>query len=104
MKARYLFPTFLVTVLLLPGCTTGFLYTHTVQPLDTDHARTQAVQTSHQGDVKYFQYYVSVTWDSNAIGDIAREKGMETIHYADLERISILGGLWQQFIVHVYGD
>ena len=104
MNARLFIPTFLVMALFLSGCTTGLIYTHTVRPLDINHTRTQAVQKSQRGDVKHIQYYVSVTWDSNAIGDIAKKNGIETIHYADLEKISVLGGLWRQFIVHVYGE
>ena len=33
---------------------------------------------------------------------IAKENGIETIYYADLETLSILG-IWNQYTVHVYG-
>lgn len=103
MNARLLIPTFLVMALFLSGCTTGLIYTHKVRPLDINHTRTQAVQESQRGDIKHIQYIVSVTWDSNAIGDIARKNGIKMIHYADLETIRVLS-FWRQFIVHVYGE
>lgn len=90
--------------LVLSGCGAGLIYTHTVEPPDLNQRRTQAVQSGGQGDIRHIQYYVSVTWNSNGIGEIAPKNGIKTIYYADLEQISILGGLWRQFIVHVYGE
>jgi uncharacterized membrane protein len=89
-------------VLLISGCAKGLIYSHTVRPLDINHHQTPVIQKSKQGNIKHIQYYVSVTWDSNAIGDIATENGLETVYYADLEVLSVLG-VWRQFIVHVYG-
>ena len=100
---RYLSASLALT-LLLTGCGgVGVLYRHTVEPLDINHNRTEAVQSSEQGDVKHYKIYVSIMWDSNAIGDIAKKHGMKTIHYADLERLSVFFGLWNQYTVHVYG-
>ena len=94
----------LVMTLLLTGCGgVGLVYTHTVEPLDINQNRTEAVQSSEQGDIKHIQYGVGVMWNSNAIGDIAKKHGMKTIHYADLERLSVLG-VWHQYTVHVYGQ
>lgn len=90
-------------ILFLTGCGTGLVYTHTVEPLDINHKRTQGVQSSEEGDVKHIQYSVSARWASNAIGDIAKKHGMKTIHYADIERLSVLG-IWSQNTVHVYGQ
>jgi hypothetical protein len=90
-------------VLLFSGCARGLIYTHTVRPLDINHHQTPVIQKSEQGDIKHIQYhFVSFTWDSNAIGDIARENGLEMVYYADLEVLSVFG-IWRQFIVHVYG-
>ena len=55
-----------------------------------------------QGDIKHISYYVDVMWDSNAIGDIAKKHGIETIYYADIETLSVLT-IWNQYTVHVYG-
>jgi len=46
---------------------------------------------------------VDVLSDSNAIGDIAKQNGIETVYFADLETMSILI-IWNQYTVHVYGQ
>jgi len=89
--------------LLLCGCTNGLIYTHTISPLDTNMDRTPAAAKTGAGNVKHLQYYVSVTWDSNGIGTIARENGIDTIYFADIETRSLFFGLWRQFTVHIYG-
>ena len=47
---------------------------------------------------------ISVEWDSRAIADAARKAGLETVYFADMKQISILGGLWRQQIVCVSGE
>jgi len=47
--------------------------------------------------------YSGVAGDSNAIGDIARKNGINTLYYADLETLSVLT-IWRQYTVHVYGQ
>ena len=103
MKTTHLLAAVMASILLLSGCSTGLLYTHTTRPLDLHLDRTRVIETGHQGDVKHIQYQVSVTWDSNAIGDIAKKNGLEMVYYADLEILSVLG-LWSRFTVHVYGE
>ncbi len=97
---------FLFVVLLivsLTGCGMGLLYTHTISPLDLNSNQTPLVIESEEGDVKHLSYsLVDVQWDSNAIGDIARENGIETVYFADIEFFSILG-IWTQDTVHIYG-
>lgn len=83
---------------LLSGC----LYSHTVRPLTTNLNGAPVVETSARADVKEFDYYVRVVWDSNGIGDIGRRNGFEEVYYADLETLRILG-IWKQRWVHVYG-
>ena len=39
---------------------------------------------------------------SKHFGEIAKEHGFETVYYADLETLSVLG-VWTQQYVHVYG-
>ncbi len=54
--------------------------------------------------MKQIQFqYVSILWDDNAIGEIAKRGGIETIHYADLETRSYILGFWTRHTVHVYG-
>lgn len=84
--------------LLLTGC----IYSHTVAPLMTDFAETPAGNGGGSGDIKTVTFYVSVEWDKNGIGTIAKKHGIEEIYYADIETISVLG-YWTQKRVHVYG-
>lgn len=89
--------------LLLAGCSTGLIYTHTVQPLTLDMHRTSVLQGSAQGDIKHIQFWqAGIAWDSAAIGEVARKNGMQEVHMADLETLSVLG-VWHQYTVHVYG-
>ncbi len=56
------------------------------------------------GDKNELQFrYVTVSWGDNAIGEVAKKAGFQTIHYADIERWSILFGIWSRNIVRIYG-
>ena len=94
-------------VLALFACATpalsGCVYTHTVKPLTTDFHDTPVVSDKGRGDTKQVDYYVRLTWSSNAIGQIAKENGFEEVYYADLETLQILG-IWTQEWAHVYGS
>jgi hypothetical protein len=83
---------------------TGFFYTHTVKPLTVDMRNTRSEGLKRgSGDIKNIEvYYVRVEWNNNSIGDIAKEHGIGTILFADVERLSVLG-IWRQHIVHIYG-
>ncbi len=105
MKQLYLCMTMLVAIFFLTGCgsTRGLLYTHIKTPLDTNMSQTPSGLNNAKGDIKHLTIYnVSVLWDSNAIGDIAKKNGMESVYYADLEEFNILG-VWKQYTVHIYG-
>ena len=80
----------------------GRIYTHKVEPLHSNFSETLNQRIHGDSDIKHLEYYVDIRWSSNAIGDIAKENGIETIYYADLETLSILG-IWNQYTVHVYG-
>lgn len=80
----------------------GLIYTHIIFPLDVNLDEDQFVRRPEKGDVKHIQYYIEVMWDSNAIGDIAKENGIEQVYYADLEVLNVLG-IWRQYTVHIYG-
>jgi hypothetical protein len=34
---------------------------------------------------------------------LIRKNGIETVYYADIEKLRVLFGIWQEDIVHVYG-
>jgi len=100
----------LLAALALGGCISGAIYQNTIEPLDTNFDRTQVFSERPDrgdGEVKHLALPIAYArlhflWDSNAIGDIARRNGLETVHYADLERLNVLG-VWRTYKVHVYG-
>lgn len=90
---------------ILTGCSPyGYVYHHTTQPLDTSMDQTPTMFGDPQeGDIKHFSYnVVDLSIGSNGIGEIARTRGIETIYFADIETLRILG-IWEQTFVHVYG-
>ncbi len=84
--------------LALSGC----IYAHTVEPLMTDFSATQAGDGVSSGDIKTVTFYVSVEWDKNGIGSIAKKHGIDEIYYADIETVSVLM-YWRQQRVRIYG-
>lgn len=98
LRPKPLFIPLLFFCLVLNGC----IYSHTVEPLMTDFDGTSAEEARSSGDVKTVTFYVSVEWDVNGIGAIARRQGIEQIDYADIETTSVLS-YWRQQKVHVYG-
>jgi hypothetical protein len=96
--------------LLLAGCSNGVLfssglYSHTVEPLTFNRNPTEVERSLQQanGDISHIQFRVAVVWGTNGIGDVARKNGIETVYYADIEKLRVLFGIWQEDIVHVYG-
>jgi hypothetical protein len=105
MKPLAIFLFTALLALLLTGCGMGIIYTHTVRPLTPDAHKTPLVTTEKEGGIKHLVLFsgpLSVAWDSNAIGDIARKNGLNEIFFADLETLRVLG-VWNQYTVHVYG-
>lgn len=96
-----------LSLLSLTGCIPGWAYTHTTRVLSTNFDQTPIVQRdSAEGSIKQFQLSragLHIQWDNNAIGLIAKQHGFESVYYADLELLQILG-IWTQSFVHVYGE
>jgi len=91
----------------LGGCLNGLLYTDVTRPL-MRNLRGQPVGAKRgELDTKQLQdplfTGISVSWDSNAIGDIAKEFGMTEVYSADLRTVSVLFGLFGQETVIVLG-
>jgi hypothetical protein len=85
------------------GCTAGILYQHTVEPLTINHLATPAAGTQGVSDIKHIQFpCVGIMWGDAALGDIAREKGLQELYFADMEYLSVLT-IWRQYTVHLYG-
>ncbi len=106
----------LILAVLLSGCGSvgnlytfkgnGVLYTHRVDPLTHHYTPIQVSQadensSGHETELQF--RYVTVLWGENAIGEVARKAGFQTIHYADIERRSILFGIWSRNTVRIYG-
>jgi len=80
----------------------GYVYSHSTEPLMTDFSSTPAGAERTSGAVKTVSFYVTVQWDKNGIGTIAKKHGIEEIYYADIETIKVLN-YWQRRRVHIYG-
>ena len=91
------------------GCLSGGIYTHVTKPLDVNLNHTPVHDGGRGESWKTLRIpitsglFIQVDWGSDAIGDTARRAGMTTIHYADLETLSVLG-LWTQRWAVVYGE
>ena len=114
-----------VQVLLLSGCALlrapgtpenapsftlrGGIYSHTVQPLTMNREPTDVINSEKEGKGRITQIDypltsgLSIRVGNNGLGQVAQERGMTTIYYADLEQWSAVFGLWSMEIVHIYG-
>jgi hypothetical protein len=87
----------------------GGLYSHTVQPLTVNREITDIKNSKMEGKGRITQInypltsVLSVRVGNNGLGQVAKEHGMTTIYYADLEQWSAVFGLWSMEIVHIYG-
>ena len=100
----------LILSIILAGCANGVLfgsglYSHTVEPLTFNRNTTEVERSMLQanGDINHIQFEVAIMWGTNGIGDVAKKNGIETVYYADIEKLRILFGIWQEDIVHTYG-
>ncbi len=88
----------------------GGLYSHTVQPLTVNREPTDIEDRAKvgKGRITQIEYPLtaglSVRVGKNGLGQVAKEHGMTTIYYADLEQWSALFGLWSMEVVHIYGQ
>jgi hypothetical protein len=87
----------------------GLLYTDTIQPLckdarGTDLGSKVASGSSKRIELPTARVDLTAEWDSRAIGDIAREHGIATVHGCDSRRQSYLFGIWRKDEVIIYGE
>ncbi len=91
------------------GTLWGGIYSHTVEPLTFNRHPTMLKESERDGvgRVNQFTYPLtagmSIRLGRNGLGDVAKEHGIETIYYADIEHWSALFGLWSSEVVHIYG-
>jgi hypothetical protein len=102
---------FLTLTAALAGCTNGVLfgsglYSHTVEPLTINPNPTEVRNSMKQasGYINQLQYQVvSIRVGKNGLGQVAKEHGLETVYFADIEKWSAVFGFWQMKVVHIYG-
>ena len=101
-------------LLLTTGCQKyllqGMVYTHVTIPLTRNLDHTPVPPVSDQGRGKMIRitepftgYGLYTEMYSNAIGDIARKNGMNTVYFADQEIFKVLG-VWSSSTIHIYGE
>ncbi len=65
-------------------------------------------ETQSQADIKQISIPRvpggRVLWDSNTIASAAEEAGIKTVQFCDRHQFSVLGGLWAQDAIVVYGN
>jgi hypothetical protein len=98
---------------LVQGCSTGpmpgLIYTHLKYPLTWDLHDTKKPQALPQHakiieiSEPFTGFSINAKLNSNAIGEIAKAHGIETLYFADQERFSILG-IWTYHKVTLYGE
>ncbi len=103
----------IASALLLAGCSSmgplpGFIYTRVRYPLTWDLHDTPMPQDA-PNESRIIEIREPITGlginarlSSNAIGEIARAHGIETLYFADQELCSILG-IWTSHKVILYG-
>jgi len=97
-----------VFLLLLNGCTTGWIYTNTIQPEcinlhSTELGTLTAIGSAKKIEIPLSRLNLTASWDSKGIGDISKEHGMTEILGCDAKTLSIFGGIYQNSSILVYG-
>ncbi len=94
----------------LTGCSApGLLYTDVTRPLTLDMQETVltagfAVGIQNTVREPITRAGLTAEWNSGAPGQAARAGGLEAMHYADVRRQSLLGGLWGRTTIVMYGN
>ena len=99
---------FLFIIITCPGCRHGFIYSNVTVPVVTNMDKTPrgtklAAISSKQIKEPYSGLGLSAEWNSRAIGDAARRAGLSKIYYADMQTISVFGGVWKKQKILVMG-
>lgn len=99
---RFCLTLALMSAVIMSGCA----YTHVTVPLDRNMTHTPSGVGEAQGTIKHLSIYApygTFLWDSAAVGDMAKEQGMDTIYYSDLEILRVFY-VWNTYTVHIYGE
>ena len=108
MRTLYMISTLLLTSV-ISGCAPGFIYTHITVPVSVNMDHTPV--GTKRAEIKTNQLKepltgigISAQWSSRAIGDAAKKTGLKKIYYADMEILSIFGGVWKEQKILGKGD
>ena len=110
MTSKFLIPW--VLVICLAGCSLsgpGRLYSNVTLPYSTDFNNTpmggkSCILKDHQIKEPVSGYGVSVEWSTNQIQSAAREAGISTIRYIDVQTISYVLGIYTRRQLIIYGE
>jgi len=88
----------------------GLLFSSVKAPISINFDNTPAgrrlTQVS-QSSTHYFRDFIftgmDFSWDSVAINDIARSRGLKRVYFADYEYLNILG-VYAKFTINLYGS
>ena len=99
----------LILLPVLSGCTQGLLFTNQTTPLVKNFNKTpvgtrSATIGTREIREPFTAANLSAIWNSRAIGDTAKKEDLKEIGYADRTVFSILGGIWRQESVTVWGE
>ena len=108
MRILYMISVCLFTSV-ISGCAPGFIYTHITVPVSVNMKYTpvrtkRAEIKTNQLKEPFTGLGISAEWNSRAIGDAVKKIGLKNIYYADMEILSILGGIWREQKILVKGD
>lgn len=102
---------------LLSGCASGIdtppglrgiVFTYKTRPYSPDLNNTSVADMEGSGQVirikePFTGYGVSAEFNSNAVGDIAKKRGMKTVYFADMRELNILG-IFRRRQLNIYGE
>ena len=91
-----------------PNDISGLIVTNTVTPYTLDLNNTPVTDSKGESSIvrirePFTGAGVYTELKTNAIGDIARENGLQRVYFADLETFSVLG-IWRTDTLVIYGE
>lgn len=106
MLVKVIFLTLLS--LTISACTYGIIYTNTVEPYCKNMLNTSLPELAHSTPLKQISIPqvpgARVRWHTNTINDIAKQAGIKKVAFCDRKRFRILGGIWEEDAIIVYGE
>jgi hypothetical protein len=100
----------LFTWALLSGCGSirGAVYENYRMPYTVDLDETPVSFNAGTGKIievkePFTGYDITAEFNSNAVGDIARQHGITKVYWADIEMFNLLG-VWKEKRLFIYGE